>query len=119
MTEKRVDRTQPPDPDKPPVTDQTASNAAAGSALTGTGPSTPALPPPGSQGHVDVTGIVPEGIHIDPDITEGHPGYEESRATPRSSRWSASSGENLLDERTSPFDAPRDSSQASKKSGTP
>ena len=78
MTEKRVDRTQPPDPDKPPVTDQTASNAAAGSALTGTGPSTPGMPPPGGQGHVDVTGIVPEGIHIDPDITEGHPGYEES-----------------------------------------
>ena len=29
-------------------------------------------------GSVDVTGIVPEGIRIDPDITEGHPGYEES-----------------------------------------
>jgi hypothetical protein len=27
---------------------------------------------------VDVTGIVPEGIRIDPYITEGHPGYEES-----------------------------------------
>lgn len=29
-------------------------------------------------GTVEITGIVPEGIHIDPDITEGHPGYEES-----------------------------------------
>jgi hypothetical protein len=29
-------------------------------------------------GSVDVTGIVPEDIRIDPDITEGHPGYEES-----------------------------------------
>jgi hypothetical protein len=27
---------------------------------------------------VDITGIVPESIRIDPDITEGHPGYEES-----------------------------------------
>ncbi len=83
MTEKRVDRTQSPDPDKPRVTDPTASNAAAGPALTGTGLSTPALAPAagqpvGGQGRVDVTGIVPEGIHIDPDITEGHPGYEES-----------------------------------------
>jgi hypothetical protein len=26
-------------------------------------------------GRVDVTGIVPEDIHMDPDITEGHPGY--------------------------------------------
>jgi hypothetical protein len=34
----------------------------------------PELPP----GRVDVTGIMPEGIRIDPDITEGHPGYEES-----------------------------------------
>lgn len=29
-------------------------------------------------GSVDITGIVPEGIRIDPDLTEGHPGYEES-----------------------------------------
>jgi hypothetical protein len=31
-----------------------------------------------SRGSVDVTGIVPEDVHVDPDITEGHPGYEES-----------------------------------------
>jgi hypothetical protein len=30
------------------------------------------------QGRVDVTGIMPEGIRPDPDITEGHPGYEDS-----------------------------------------
>jgi len=29
-------------------------------------------------GSVDVTGIVPESVHVDPDILEGHPGYEES-----------------------------------------
>lgn len=40
----------------------------------------PALPhePEISPGSVDVTGIVPEDVHVDPDITEGHPGYEES-----------------------------------------
>ena len=27
---------------------------------------------------VDRTGIIPEGVRIDPDLTEGHPGYEES-----------------------------------------
>jgi hypothetical protein len=27
---------------------------------------------------VDVTGTMPEGIRVDPDLTEGHPGYEES-----------------------------------------
>jgi hypothetical protein len=34
--------------------------------------------PGGNPGRVDVTGIMPEGIRIDPDLTEGHPGYEES-----------------------------------------
>ncbi len=34
--------------------------------------------PRDSPGSVDITGIIPEGIRIDPDITEGHPGYEES-----------------------------------------
>lgn len=44
----------------------------------------PAVPPalphqPGIvPGPVDITGIAPEGTRIDPDITEGHPGYEES-----------------------------------------
>ena len=34
--------------------------------------------PGGGQGRVDITGIMPEDIRIDPDLTEGHPGYEES-----------------------------------------
>jgi hypothetical protein len=34
--------------------------------------------PGGGQGRIDVTGIIPEGIRIDPNLTEGHPGYEES-----------------------------------------
>jgi len=32
----------------------------------------------GVAGRTDVTGIMPEGIRVDPDITEGHPGYLES-----------------------------------------
>jgi hypothetical protein len=53
----------------------------------GIGAAVPAVPPalrhrPGiSPGSVDITGIVPEGIWIDPDLTEGHPGYEESGAS--------------------------------------
>lgn len=34
--------------------------------------------PGGGQGRVDLTGTMPEGIRVDPDITEGHPGYQES-----------------------------------------
>ncbi len=34
--------------------------------------------PGGGRGRVDITGIMPEGIRIDPNLTEGHPGYEES-----------------------------------------
>jgi hypothetical protein len=34
--------------------------------------------PGGGQGRVDVTGIVPENVRVDPNITEGHPGYQES-----------------------------------------
>jgi hypothetical protein len=34
--------------------------------------------PGGGQGRQDVTGIVPENIHVDPNITEGHPEYDES-----------------------------------------
>jgi hypothetical protein len=34
--------------------------------------------PGGGRGRVDITGIVPEGIRVDPYLTEGHAGYEES-----------------------------------------
>jgi len=34
--------------------------------------------PGGGAGRKDVTGRVPDDVRIDPDITEGHPGYEES-----------------------------------------
>jgi hypothetical protein len=31
-----------------------------------------------ASGSVDVTGVIPEGVHVDPEITEGHAGYDES-----------------------------------------
>jgi hypothetical protein len=34
--------------------------------------------PGGGQGRVDITGTMPEDIKVDPYITEGHVGYEES-----------------------------------------
>jgi hypothetical protein len=34
--------------------------------------------PEGYQGRVDITGIMPEDVRVDPEVTEGHPGYEES-----------------------------------------
>ena len=34
-----------------------------------------------SPGSVDVTGIVPEGVIVDLNITEGHPGYGVSGAS--------------------------------------
>jgi hypothetical protein len=34
--------------------------------------------PGGGQGRVDITGVASQDSHVDPNITEGHPGYEES-----------------------------------------
>jgi hypothetical protein len=34
--------------------------------------------PGGGKGRKDVTGVTPDNIRVDPDITEGHPGYQES-----------------------------------------
>ena len=33
---------------------------------------------PGGVGRTDAVGRVPTDIHVDPEITEVHPGYEES-----------------------------------------
>ena len=32
----------------------------------------------GGEGRQEVVGHVPDDLRIDPDITEGHPGYDES-----------------------------------------
>jgi nucleotide-binding universal stress UspA family protein len=68
-----------------PIPETTARQAGGNE---GGGPASRALPrgvpqsetglPGGGRGRVDVTGIVPEDIHVDPDLTEGHPGYAES-----------------------------------------
>jgi hypothetical protein len=34
--------------------------------------------PGDSANRIDVTGKLPKNIRVDPDITEGHPGYQES-----------------------------------------
>jgi hypothetical protein len=34
--------------------------------------------PGDGKNRVDDVGVIPEGIRIDPNITEGHPGYDES-----------------------------------------
>ncbi len=34
--------------------------------------------PGGGAGRTDVTGKMPDDVRIDPNITEGHPGYQES-----------------------------------------
>ena len=70
MTEKQANKTQQRDADRAPGS-------------TNPGVSPPPLPPPETHPPcdphcVDVTGKVPEDIRIDPDITEGHPGYQES-----------------------------------------
>jgi hypothetical protein len=42
--------------------------------------------PGGGKGRIDVTGIIPEGVRVDPDLTEGHPGYDESGESEMKSR---------------------------------
>ena len=34
--------------------------------------------PGGGRGRVDIVGAVPDDIQVDPEITEGHVGYQES-----------------------------------------
>jgi hypothetical protein len=76
MTTKRVNQPQPPAGTAP------AANPPAGQeglkALPKGMPQSDSGQPGGGRGRVDVTGIIPEEIRIDPDLTEGHPGYDES-----------------------------------------
>jgi len=34
--------------------------------------------PGGGRGRTDVTGVISDKIRVDPDLTEGHPGYQDS-----------------------------------------
>ena len=83
MTTNKAQRSSSPDADKAAATDQAAGNAPVDPSSAQAASFPPALPPPRSHpacdpNCVDLTGKVPEGVRIDPDITEGHPGYEES-----------------------------------------
>jgi hypothetical protein len=60
---------------------KSTKKASGGKATSAAGQTVPrALPhePGVSPDAVDVIGVVPEDVYVDPDITEGHPGYEES-----------------------------------------
>jgi len=58
MSAKRNDNAQAPDPTQEPD---------GGHPETGSG-----------KGRRDVVGHTPDDVRVDPNITEGHPGYEES-----------------------------------------
>jgi len=67
-----------PSKKKQPKITKKAGGGKGSSAAAPSAPRALPLEPGVSAGSVDVTGIVPEDVHVDPDITEGHPGYEES-----------------------------------------
>jgi hypothetical protein len=83
MAAKPANPTSSQDRDKPATRDQPAGAAATGTTPIDPDAIPPALPParshpPCDPYYVDVTGKASEDIHVDPDITEGHPGYQES-----------------------------------------
>jgi hypothetical protein len=65
MTAKQVEQTEFPGPSVPIAPEKADQQRDSGQ-------------PGGGKGRVDNTGIVPENVQVDPDITEGHPGYQES-----------------------------------------
>ena len=76
MSAKRIDQPHQPEPKEIPRGDESPKPPPM--ALLPGVPLSDSGQPEGNPGRVDVTGTMPEGIRIDPDITEGHPGYEES-----------------------------------------
>jgi hypothetical protein len=60
----------------PPIIDQ-GTPPSSEDPSQGAKPAEPSQPG-GGRGRVDITGIMPAGIRVDPNLTEGHPGYEES-----------------------------------------
>ncbi len=81
MTAGRTDQPQPA-AGQTPVPNQAPTTEGAIPALTAPAQG---MPPPdsgqprGGRGRVDLTGIIPENIHVDPDITEGAPGVRGER----------------------------------------
>lgn len=76
MNMKRSKQPQPPRRKRAPAGNGHAT--AAPRALPRGVPLSVSGRPEGVPGRVDITGIMAEGIRIDPDLTEGHPGYQES-----------------------------------------
>jgi hypothetical protein len=81
MKSDKSKQTPSPQADQPARTGQAPGSAPADPVQAQSG--SPPLPPPRTHPAcdphcVDVTGKAPEDIRIDPDITEGHPGYQES-----------------------------------------
>jgi hypothetical protein len=71
MPAERTDRPRPPERETKAVAKQPE-------ALPRGAPQSDTGQPGGGRGRVDVTGIILQDIHVDPDLTEGHPGYAES-----------------------------------------
>ncbi len=76
MTAKKGNETRPPE--KPKAAGAGRDAHPARQQLPDKAPPGDAGPFRAGEGRVDVTGIMPEGVHVDPDITEGHPGYQQS-----------------------------------------
>src|SRR5438067_11499160 len=81
MTAKKTDRALPSEPPRAAGADWPEAGKQIRPALQtkaerGTRPDDGR--PGGGQGRVDVTGVMPAEVRVDPNITEGHPGYEES-----------------------------------------
>ncbi len=76
MSAERRDQPQQPEQKEGPRGDQGPRHAPM--ALLPGVPAPASGQPGGTPGGVDITGLMPQGIRIDPDITEGHPGYDES-----------------------------------------
>jgi hypothetical protein len=77
MSARRIDPPQPPKGEQAPAANEPRANPPLAVAPR-EGPQPDSGQPGGGQGRIDVTGVVPEGMRVDPDLTEGHPGYEES-----------------------------------------
>jgi nitroreductase len=75
MSAKRIDRPHQSEPDE---TSRGKKPKAPPTVLLDDVPRSANGQPVGGQGRVDLTGIMPGGVRIDPFLTEGHAGYDES-----------------------------------------
>jgi len=98
MTARQPDQAAVREPTKSPAKGKTEDRRTPGQVSGATKPSEPSEQrdsglPGGGQGRVDHTGVVPEGVRVDPNVTEGHPGYDESGPSEIVPRERAAGGE--------------------------